>query len=865
MPVNLPASISAGDLLIAIVETRNNATFTSGTPAGWTALSSQQGGGSAGYMRTFYRIANGSEGSTATWTASISTTAVWQTMKITGWDGTQAPEVLTANGDATSANPPSLTPSWGAADTLWIAMAGHTAITATAFTAAPTNYSGFQCDGASSGGSACSLGFSYRQLNAGTEDPGAFTAGGSNRFWTAATIAIKPAGSSNTAPTVALDSPADTATGVANPPDLKFTGTDADSDPITYEVQVDTVNTFDSGDIDIEFVSKNQVEANSMTMPTHQAGDLLVMFAARNGNNTAPTVPAGWTSRGANSGTNCAVVVAEKVAASGSEVSGTWTNADLLMCIVYRNADHITRHSGSTSGGLPGTILQFPGITTMEDAGVSWGLRFGYISTNDGDMTIAPTSFTNRSNKAGASIGNIGGHDTNGPVGSVGYATADIGGSSGDWVTQTIEIVKVAGGGSGPLIDALSDADAGFSNLDTPADTDPFNSGDQVQYHVQSSLVAGTTYYWRVRGKDPAGSNTWGSWATTRSFEVTASSATEKAVDDTGSGSDAVDILALVGISETGSGVDALDVLAILSVTETGSGDDAISILAILAESDTGAGDDQIVVLGVFEIAETGSGDDQVTILAEIPVTENGLGADVLSVLALLDESDSGSGTDQIDAAPTIDVTDSASGSDVIDILASIALSETASGNDALDILAEIALTDTATGSDAIEALAILALSDTGAGDEALEILAMISISESASASDAIGILALLAVSDTAQADDALEVLNSVLMNETGTGIDQEEILALLSEVDSGSGSEEINSANFIQVLESASGSEVVELLNVLSVTDTGSGTDSIVLSILEKVARIKTILRQGGKVTALSQRVGNVILKQRR
>ncbi len=47
-----------------------------------------------------------------------------------------------------------------------------------------------------------------------------------------------------TSPTVALSSPADSATGVSTTPDLVFTGTDTDSDDVRYEVQVHTDNLF---------------------------------------------------------------------------------------------------------------------------------------------------------------------------------------------------------------------------------------------------------------------------------------------------------------------------------------------------------------------------------------------------------------------------------------------------------------------------------------------------------------------------------------------------------------------------------------------------------------------------------------------
>lgn len=197
MPVTMPTSIVAGDLLIATVEVRNAGTWTNAT--GWTdiaTLSQAGGGGSVGKLNGFYKIAAGTEsGTTPTWTASTGTTGEWQVYRITGWHGTTAPEAVTASGDATAADPPNVTPSWGTDDTLWLAVAGHAAASAAAFTAAPTNYSNFQNNGTSSGGSAVSLASATRQLNAASENPGTFTAGGSNRFWASATIAIRPASS----------------------------------------------------------------------------------------------------------------------------------------------------------------------------------------------------------------------------------------------------------------------------------------------------------------------------------------------------------------------------------------------------------------------------------------------------------------------------------------------------------------------------------------------------------------------------------------------------------------------------------------------------------------------------------------------
>jgi len=72
-----------------------------------------------------------------------------------------------------------------------------------------------------------------------------------------------------------------------------------------------------------------------------------------------------------------------------------------------------------------------------------------------------------------------------------------------------------------PLIDKLSATDSGFANL-TTTKTDPFYSGNQIGYTLSTDLTRGTSYYWRVRGKDVTGSNTWGNWSAVAKFTVSA-------------------------------------------------------------------------------------------------------------------------------------------------------------------------------------------------------------------------------------------------------------------------------------------------------------------------------------------------------
>lgn len=67
-----------------------------------------------------------------------------------------------------------------------------------------------------------------------------------------------------------------------------------------------------------------------------------------------------------------------------------------------------------------------------------------------------------------------------------------------------------------------SDADTGFVNADDGGNTDPFRSGDTIQFTIQSgdALTNGTTYWWRARAKDTTGDNAYSLWTDPRSFTV---------------------------------------------------------------------------------------------------------------------------------------------------------------------------------------------------------------------------------------------------------------------------------------------------------------------------------------------------------
>lgn len=188
--VNLPASISANDLLIVVFGVANMPTIT--TPSGWTLLRNvveRPGISETHQFSIFYKVASGSEGATLTITTGTSNRSAHVSYRITTATYTGSPEASTGTSAGTGdANPDSLTPSGGAKDYLWLAVGGLRSQT---FSGVPTSYSTLVTAATSS---QIAVGTGNRQLNATSEDPGTFSDSGDCE-WTACTVSIAGTGS----------------------------------------------------------------------------------------------------------------------------------------------------------------------------------------------------------------------------------------------------------------------------------------------------------------------------------------------------------------------------------------------------------------------------------------------------------------------------------------------------------------------------------------------------------------------------------------------------------------------------------------------------------------------------------------------
>lgn len=190
----LHTTVNSDELLILIVGSKNSSVMS--TPAGWTErINTNLGGAVYSRLAIFTKQANGSEGGT---TVSIPEangySSAAMVVRSSGWNGIEVSAV--AKGNSNFPDSPILTPSWGAKDTLWIACYGYDGSSGHV-SGSPANYTTRGYAQAAD----MTVGAATREYNVSSQDPNSFDMfGTSSELWTAATIAIEPAGDS-TAPT----------------------------------------------------------------------------------------------------------------------------------------------------------------------------------------------------------------------------------------------------------------------------------------------------------------------------------------------------------------------------------------------------------------------------------------------------------------------------------------------------------------------------------------------------------------------------------------------------------------------------------------------------------------------------------------
>ena len=283
---------------------------------------------------------------------------------------------------------------------------------------------------------------------------------------------------SNNPPTVVLNTADGNDFGTNTTPTLEFTGTDVESEDITYEIQIATDTNFGSVVADSNAIGGSNGFVYSGSPGISQA---FTGVAGKIGSVTFLLSKFGSPTGGA---------VAALYAISGTygstAIPGTF--------LAY--SDNLDVSTLSTTATL--VTLTFSGSAQYQMvAGTKYVISFEY-SGGDGsnfvqaDFSVSDVHSGNLANQA----------------------------PGGAWTSNSVNDLRFSVSTVNSIaLDKFSATDAGFLNTVSGGDLDPFTQNNKISYTLQSSIGTGTRY-WRVQGKDPAGSGSWGGWSPIQSYIV---------------------------------------------------------------------------------------------------------------------------------------------------------------------------------------------------------------------------------------------------------------------------------------------------------------------------------------------------------
>lgn len=186
----------------------------------------------------------------------------------------------------------------------------------------------------------------------------------------------------------------------------------------------------------VSYVGAQGAAAATVTIPTHQIGDLILIFAYRDGSNTAPSTPAAggtvptWVLIGSDGANTNSTNFRYAVATATNTTSGTWTNATELLCLVYRGA-RVGAAAGTGANNT--TTINYPALTLQRTDNSSWVVGVAGHKTAT-DVDLAPGAMVNRVSTGTEAAG----HDTNATVTTWASTNVTVNASSAyrSWVVE---------------------------------------------------------------------------------------------------------------------------------------------------------------------------------------------------------------------------------------------------------------------------------------------------------------------------------------------------------------------------------------------------------------------------------------------
>lgn len=555
----------------------------------------------------------------------------------------------------------------------------------------------------------------------------------------------------------------------------------------------------------------------TVNLPTHQADDLLVLYA-RTGGNVSFNTPAGWTALVSNdtsdaSDDRTAVFYRYMTGSIGSTMSLDLTGSAkgaVTVWAISDAADPATQPPEVNTVVTSAAANVNPGSITP--TGGPKAFLYLILGGEDGEtQTFSNGALSNVTN---ANSGTAGAVATNCRIG--GGTIQQIASSSYDPAAWTVAAPSTG-------------ASAWTIAIHPPSTSTPKAGTD-----TGSGADASTEKAVHPRTDSASGADTkTASAAHARADSAVGSDASAvrvpKASTDTGSGTDASARQAAYLRTDAGTGADSIKAKASV-VAQPATGTEVSSEHAAYTRTDSGTGTEIAKV--ARPVADTGAGSEASSLHVAYARTDTGSGADAKTGVAAYAKSDAGTGADASSVARRYAVTDTGTGTEASAEHAAFAKADTGSGADASALQAGNAKhgTDTGTGADVVTGRRVV-LTDSGSAADTSSVnqgAIPKAGTDAGSGSDSSTLRVALAQSEVGAGNDLGTIHASLSRTDAGTGTDLPRIL--LRATDTGTGLEASLTRNLLQRGDSGTSVEVVAHTAALILADLGIAFDTSAL-----------------------------------
>jgi hypothetical protein len=178
---------------------------------------------------------------------------------------------------------------------------------------------------------------------------------------------------------------------------------------------------------------------DSATLPAHQAGDLILAFAFRDGSTAPPAQPTGWATLSSSGANVCSFRSAYKVAASNSETTGTWTSATTVIFLVFRGVQVWSGINVNVSArGGTGTVVTYNPNGFWQ--GLSRLIAFAGHRSTDTALETPPGTLTLIVNAVDATDEAAAFQSAVDNFGNWTSTNVSVGGTASGWITFTLRL-----------------------------------------------------------------------------------------------------------------------------------------------------------------------------------------------------------------------------------------------------------------------------------------------------------------------------------------------------------------------------------------------------------------------------------------